>query len=244
VLELGRLAAGTAAAGFCFTGRAEGAGGHSAGPYAGLNLSFDVGDEPDAVAANRERVLEELQSYGLSDAVWLQAEHAAAVTVVRGPDDALAGGRTDAFVSGRPGLGLAALAADCALVVLADPAAGVVGVLHCGRPGLVAGVVSAAVEALRSIGGQRLVAAVGPTICGECYELPVELADSIVSAVPAARARRGHVDIRAGVVGQLGELGVRVAQLVGGCTREDQALFSYRRDGTTGRQAALVWLEP
>jgi YfiH family protein len=243
VLELGTFVSlgGTAAAGYCFTDRS---GGSSEPPYDGLNLSFDVGDEPAVVAANREWLLEQLEPRGLTDSCWLRAEHGRRVVEVRGADDALSDQRFDAAVTRRPGLALAALSADCALVVLADPAAGVVGAVHCGRPGLVAGVLDAAAQALRDLGAVQLQAAVGPTVCGRCYQLPVELADAVTEAVPAGRAGRGYVDIRAGVVAQLLAAGVTAPRLVGGCTREDPALFSYRRDGSTGRLAALVWMRP
>jgi YfiH family protein len=242
VLQLGSLGAPGWAARFCFTDRT---GGFSEPPFDGLNLSFAVGDAKAAVGANRAWLTAQLRPSGLSDAIWLRAEHGANVITVASPDDALADHRADAFVTARPGLGLGALAADCALVVLADPVAGVVGVVHCGRPGLVAGVVAAAVASLRAIGGHRLLAAVGPTVCARCYELPLELADAVVAAVPGAGVTgRRHVDIRAGVVAQLRDEGVEVAALVGGCTREDGSLFSYRRDATTGRHGALVWMQP
>jgi copper oxidase (laccase) domain-containing protein len=97
--------------------------------------------------------------------------------------------RCDALVTSRAGLGLAALSADCALIVLADPHAGVVGVAHCGRPGLVEGVVGTAVAALRRLGAMHIQAAVGPTICANCYPLPREMAAAVAAAVPAAAVR-------------------------------------------------------
>ncbi len=243
---------------FCFTDRA---GGHSVGTYASLNLSFDVGDEPATVTANRAHVLERLR---LERAVWLRSEHGARVGRV---DDAVvAVGPSDALVSDRAGIGLAALAADCALIVLADPVAGVIGVTHCGRAGLIAGVVAESVRALRGLGGQKIVAAIGPTICGSCYQLPPEMVDEVLAVVPAAGVSSGRfdgsahgtdghdvdghgsatrgVDIRAGVVAQLAECDVQVRRLVGGCTREDSARFSYRRDHSTGRMAAIIWSVP
>jgi YfiH family protein len=224
---------------FAFTSRL---GGFSAAPYDSLNLSFNVGDDPDVVGRNRRDVLERLR---VPRAAWLQAQHGALVQVVDGAHEHDAGHLADGLVTTATELALGALSADCALVVLADPAAGVVGSLHCGRPGLLAGAVEAIVATMRENGAQVIRAAVGPTVCGSCYEVPADMAAAVVAAVPAAfsRARGGGsaLDVRAGVIDQLRHAGVRVVRLVGGCTREDPTTFSYRRDKVTGRMGALIW---
>jgi YfiH family protein len=230
---------------FAFTSRL---GGFSAAPYDSLNLSFNVGDDPDAVERNRRDVLERL---GVPHASWLQAQHGAVVQVVDGAHEHGAGYEhgaeyaADGLVTTATDLALGALAADCALVVLADPSAGLVGSLHCGRPGLLAGAVDAMVATMRENGAQAIRAAIGPTVCGSCYAVPAEMAAAVVAAVPAAfsRARGGGsaLDVRAAVIDQLRHAGVRVVRLVGGCTREDPTTFSYRRDKVTGRMGALIW---
>jgi YfiH family protein len=227
---------------FAFTSRL---GGFSAAPYDSLNLSFNVGDDPDVVQRNRRDVLERL---GVSRASWLQAQHGAVVQVVDGADDPespSSGYAADGLVTTASDLALGALSADCALVVLADPAAGLVGALHCGRPGLVVGAVDAMVAAMRESGALAIRAAVGPTVCGSCYEVPADMAAAVVAAVPAAFSRApgggSALDVRAGVIDQLRQAGVRVVRLVAGCTREDPTTFSYRRDKVTGRMGALIW---
>jgi polyphenol oxidase len=225
---------------FAFTSRA---GGFSASPFDELNLSLDVGDHADVVERNRASVLDRVD---LAAATWLRAQHGRDVHVVDGAVTATDAARQgDGLVTTVAGHGLAALSADCALVVLADPAVGVVGCLHCGRQGLVAGVVDAVVTTMRDLGARSLRAAIGPTICGSCYEVPPEMAAAVVAAVPAAAARsRGggaSLDIRAGVLDQLARARVRRVRLVGGCTLEDPETFSYRRDHVTGRMGALVW---
>lgn len=227
---------------FAFTSRA---GGFSAPPFDELNLSLDVGDVAAVVERNRASLLDRVD---LAGAAWLRAQHGRDVHVLNradradGAQVALLG---DGLVTTTVGLGLGALSADCALVVLADPAAGVVGCLHCGRQGLVAGVVDAVVAAMRENGARSIRAAIGPTICGSCYEVPAQMAAAVVAVVPAARARSRHgraaLDIRAGVQDQLKSNGVRAVRLVGGCTLEDADTFSYRRDHVTGRMGALVW---
>jgi len=230
---------------FAFTSRL---GGFSTAPYDGLNLSFNVGDDAAVVRRNRRDVLERL---GVPRAAWLQAQHGALVQVVDGDrvvdgaSEQETGYEVDGLVTAATDVALGALSADCALVVLADPTAGLVGSLHCGRPGLLAGAVDAIVSAMRENGAQQIRAAVGPTVCGSCYEVPAEMAAAVVAVVPAAfsRARSGGagLDVRAGVIDQLRHARVRVVRLVGGCTREDPITFSYRRDKVTGRMGALIW---
>lgn len=234
MLELGGLGGGVR---YAFTTRA---GGVSAAPFDALNLSLDVGDDPDAVATNRRRVLDRL---GLETAVWLKAQHSGDVTVVDRLDVGVPA--VDATVTAHARLPLAALSADCALIVLGDPGAGVVGVAHCGRPGLVAGVVANTLVALRGLGAVSIRAALGPSICASCYEVSREMAEAVWRLVPASQARthdgRFAIDIAAGVSAQLADEGVEVVRHVAGCTLEDPSLFSYRRDGVTGRMASIVW---
>jgi YfiH family protein len=243
VISLGSLGGGVR---YAFTSRASG---FSAPPFDALNLSLDVGDDPGLVARNRTQVLQRL---GVADAVWLHAQHGATVVPVVGAQAGSASSASspdaDAMLTTATGLALASLSADCVLVVLADAVAGVVGTAHCGRPGLVAGVIEATVAALREQGATDIAGALGPSICGSCYEVPQAMADDVCAVVPqaAALSRIGTpaLDIGAGVAAQLAALGVDVRRRVGGCTREDPALFSYRRDHRTGRQAALIWRAP
>ena len=152
----------------------------------------------------------------------------------------------DALVTTTRGQGLMVRVADCVPVLLADPVAGVVGAVHSGRPGLALGVAVRAVERMRDAGADRLVAWVGPHVCGGCYEVPEQLRAEVAARVPAAYAETTWgtpaLDIGAGVRAQLEAVDVEVV-LAGGCTREDPALHSYRRDGAAaGRLAGLVWM--
>ncbi|MEN8653278.1 peptidoglycan editing factor PgeF [Streptomyces sp. 21So2-11] len=235
---------------FAFTDRW---GGVSAVPYAELNLGGAVGDESAAVLANRDIAAKAL---GLDPSlvVWMNQVHGREVAVVDGPWGADTAGTAhipavDAIVTARRGLALAVLTADCAPVLLADPVAGVVAAAHAGRPGLVAGVVPAAVEAMITLGAQpsRITARTGPAVCGRCYEVPAQLRAEVADAVPEAWSETSWgtpaVDVSAGVHAQLEALGVRDRQLSPVCTLESGDHFSYRRDRTTGRLAGYVWLD-
>ncbi|MEV1008926.1 peptidoglycan editing factor PgeF [Streptomyces sp. NPDC049881] len=230
---------------FAFTDRW---GGVSAAPYAMLNLGGAVGDEPAAVRANRRLAAGAL---GLDPAAvrWMHQVHGNDVALA---DDLSPGGEpppADAMVTARGGTALAVLTADCTPVLLADPVAGVAAAAHAGRPGLLAGVVPAAVAAMRALGADpgRIVARTGPTVCGRCYEVPAAMRDEAERTVPGcgvvSATGTPAIDIPAGVRAQLAASGVRDIALSPVCTRESADHFSYRRDRTTGRQAGYVWLD-
>lgn len=230
---------------FAFTDRW---GGVSAAPYEELNLGGAVGDDPRAVGANRERAA---TSLGLDpgDVVWMNQVHGTDVAVVDGPWGDAPVPEVDAIVTTRRGLALAVLTADCVPVLLADPVAGIAAAAHAGRPGMIAGVVPAAVAAMTRLGADpaRIVARTGPTVCGRCYEVPAEMRADVAAVEPAAHAETSWgtpaVDVAAGVHAQLTRLGVRDRERSPVCTRESPDHFSYRRDRTTGRLAGYVWLD-
>ncbi|WP_031069872.1 peptidoglycan editing factor PgeF [Streptomyces sp. NRRL S-118] len=231
---------------FAFTDRW---GGVSAVPYEELNLGGAVGDDPAAVRTNRRRVAGAL---GLDPerVVWMNQVHGRDVAVVDGPWPAdREVPPVDGVVTARRGLALAVLTADCTPVLLADPVAGVVGAAHAGRPGMVAGVVPAAVEAMIALGAEpsRITARTGPAVCGRCYEVPEAMRAEVAAVVPEAHSETSWgtpaVDVTAGVLAQLDALGVCDRRASEICTRESRDHYSYRRDRTTGRLAGYVWLD-
>jgi YfiH family protein len=230
---------------FAFTDRW---GGVSAAPYEELNLGGAVGDDPGAVRTNRELAAKPL---GLDPArvVWMNQVHGADVVVVSSPWGERPVPEVDAVVTAERGLALAVLTADCVPVLLADPVAGIVAAAHAGRPGLVAGVVPAALRAMTELGADpdRIVARTGPAVCGRCYEVPEEMRADVAAVEPAAHAETSWgtpaVDVTAGAHAQLDRLGVRDRRQSPVCTLESGDHFSYRRDRTTGRLAGYVWLD-
>ncbi|MET9376412.1 peptidoglycan editing factor PgeF [Streptomyces sp. NPDC002992] len=229
---------------FAFTDRW---GGVSAVPYEELNLGGAVGDDAEAVRTNRELAAKAL---GLDPGrvVWMNQVHGADVARVDGPTSPLPPG-IDGLVTATRGLALAVLTADCTPVLLADPVAGVVAAAHAGRPGMVAGIVPATVEAMIDLGADpaRIAARTGPAVCGRCYEVPAEMREEVAAVEPAAFAETSWgtpaVDVTAGVHAQLERLGIRDRRASEVCTRESGDHFSYRRDRTTGRLAGYVWLD-
>lgn len=231
---------------FAFTDRW---GGVSAVPYDSLNLGGAVGDDPAAVLANRGRAAREL-GRDPGRVVWMHQVHGREVALVDGPWGERPVPEADALVTRSADVTLAVLTADCVPVLLADPVAGVAAAAHAGRPGLVAGVVPAAVAAMLRAGAEpgRTTAVIGPSVCGKCYEVPAAMRDEVAAAVPEAYAetRRGTpaLDVAAGVRAQLARSGIRVAGAPAVCTLESPDHFSYRRERTTGRLAGYVWLDP
>ncbi|MGW3171125.1 peptidoglycan editing factor PgeF [Streptomyces sp. NPDC001153] len=230
---------------FAFTDRW---GGVSAAPYEELNLGGAVGDDPEAVRANRDIAA---KSLGLDPGrvVWMNQVHGADVAVVDEPWGESPVPEVDAIVTARRGLALAVLTADCVPVLLADPVAGVVAAAHAGRPGMVKGVVPAAVRAMVGLGAEpgRIAARTGPAVCGRCYEVPEAMRAEVAAVEPAAHAGTSWgtpaVDVSAGVHAQLDRLGVCDRAQSPECTLESGDHFSYRRDRTTGRLAGYVWLD-
>ncbi|GAA1873200.1 polyphenol oxidase family protein [Myceligenerans crystallogenes] len=251
------------------------AGGVSPAPWAGpagggLNLGLNVSDDAGRVRANRARLAAELgrapagppggdpervpvafatQVHSDRVIVLGAAEREAWSAGPAGTPDTA--GEGDALVTAQPGLGLGVLVADCVPVVLADPVARVVAVAHAGRKGTTAGVVLRALAAMEEQGAEpgQTRAAVGPAVCGRCYEVPEAMRDDVVGVVPEAFAETSWgtpaLDLPAAVAGQLTAAGVTVTR-VPHCTLEDDAFYSHRRatarGATTGRQAGVVAL--
>jgi YfiH family protein len=221
-----------------FTGRSAGRG---SGPYAGLNLGGHVGDDAHEVEANRRALAGELD-LDREQIVFMNQVHGADVVEVDSPWHGEPP-PVDGIVTRTPDLALAVLVADCVPVLLHDVDAGVLGAVHSGRPGMVAGVAVRAVEAMRDLGAREISATVGPSVCGRCYEVPEEMSRAAAATAPASAARSWTgtpaIDVATGVVEQLASAGVAV-HWVPGCTRESGDLYSYRRDGRTGRFAGVI----
>jgi polyphenol oxidase len=223
-------------------------GGRSSPPYDSFNLGVHVGDDPAAVSANRARVAREL-AVGEDRLVWMDQVHGTRVEIVTGPRDGPLAA-TDAVVTTTPGLVLCVLVADCVPVLLTDPVAGIVAAVHAGREGVRRGVLPATLSAMASLGARarHVTALLGPAVCGACYEVPAEMQAEVAAVAPAAavRTRSGTpgLDLRAGLAEVLARAGVTEVVHDPRCTVEDPQLFSHRRDGVTGRQAGLVWLDP
>jgi YfiH family protein len=198
-------------------------GGVSEGPYASLNVGLATHDDPQRVAANRERVRAHAGAARLAQGRQVHGTH----VVVDGEG----GEAADGQVTTQPGVAAIVLTADCLPVALAS--SGAAGVVHAGWRGLAGGVLEAGVAAL---GPGPVAAAIGPGIGPCCYEVGDD-----VRAVFAGRERT--LDLKAIAHARLQAAGVKEIHDCGLCTACDAyRFFSHRRDrGVTGRQAGLAW---
>ncbi|HUF88037.1 MAG TPA: peptidoglycan editing factor PgeF [Thermohalobaculum sp.] len=209
-------------------------GGVSAGLYATLNGGPGSGDDPQAVAENRARIAGHL---GAGALVSVHQVHGDRVAHVVGPWDGPRP-KADAMVTDHPGIGLAVLTADCAPVLLADAAAGVVGAAHAGWKGALGGVLEAVLDAMLGLGATRgrIAAAIGPTISQRAYEVGPEFVERFVDEDPAygrffagGRNDRAMFDLPGFCLHRLREAGAGEAAWTGHCTYSDAArFFSYR----------------
>jgi len=205
----------------CWTGRAEG------------DLGPGAADDP---AGRRRAVLDRPWA-------WASQVHGAEVLVVG--EDIPKGPPADALVSQTADCALAVFSADCAPVALVS-AEGPIGAVHAGWRGLQAGVVAAAVEAMRRLGAVEITAALGPCIHAECYEFsPAELTGlvDLLGASVAGRTSEGApaLDVPAAVAQALGKAGVELSYDMGVCTACSTQHWSHRRSGDRQRQAMIVW---
>lgn len=218
------------------------AGGVSSGAYASLNLGSRVGDDPACVERNRAI----LRACLPSEPCWMKQVHGTRVVAAR---DAGAEVEADGAVSSAAGEVCAVLVADCLPVLLCDRDATVVAVAHAGWRGLSAGVIEAAVAAIR-VPPQGVLAWLGPAIGAQAYEVGEDVRDAFLRRDAGASAAfvsrpdgKYLADLAMLARLRLGACGVRQVYGGGLCTVSGQRFFSFRRDRITGRMAGLIWME-
>jgi YfiH family protein len=166
--------------------------------------------------------------------------------VIDGADHvALAGDGADAIVSTEPGVVIAVRVADCVPILLAAP--GAVAAVHAGWRGTAADVTREALAVLCARAGCRpeaVRAAIGPAICGACYEVGDEVRQAMARVVPGSNWRRGPTEVDLAEVNAAILRGAGVAvELLGICTRCGSEAWSHRRDGAAaGRQVGAIRL--
>ncbi len=226
-------------------------GGCGAAPYHSLNLAAHVGDDDVTVAENRQRLEQTLELP--SSPCWLNQVHSNEVCRI---DQCVQGQTADGSYTDVPGVVLAVLTADCLPVVLAAANGTEVAVVHAGWRGLAAGVIESALACFRS-DRSEIQAWLGPAIGVQHYEIDQQVYDAFMSGPVQHQtaffpSRPGHWNADMGMLARqrLRHAGVRMTTnprqtSSPWCSFEhDQQFFSYRRDGTTGRMATLVWIEP
>ncbi len=211
-------------------------GGASSGAFASLNLGTHVTDELDSVLANRALLAKEL-----GPIQYMSQVHGNRVAIIEEVTDE--DPTADALVTGIPGVSLAVQVADCIPLLLhsSQSAAAV----HVGRKGLINGVALAAIDVMCDMGASHITAIIGPSICGTCYEVSQEIHDEVVALHPTASAKTAQgtpaLDLPAALRAVLEGADIAIVD-ESRCTHENPDLYSYRRDGVTGRQAGIITL--
>jgi hypothetical protein len=234
-------------------------GGCSTGIYASLNCGLGSRDEPESVARNRLHVA---TSLGLSagELLTVYQVHSPTVVTVTSPwtrDDTP---KADAMATATPGVGLGILTADCAPVLFADGAAGVIGAAHAGWRGALGGVCEATIAAMAALGARadRIAVAIGPTISKANYEVGAEFHAAFLAEspgldrffTPSSRAGRHMFDLPGFIEHRLAAAGVASIERIDLCTYAgEEDFFSYRRathrnEPDYGRQISAITLGP
>lgn len=228
-------------------------GGVSSGPFASLNLSPDVGDDPDHVRENSSRAAAVL-GVGADRLYMTRQVHGADVLVIDGSEalSAVAARAADASISDAPGLACAVRTADCVPILIGDRESGRVAAVHAGWRGVAANIAGACVRQLSELGSdpRALIAALGPHITAPAFEvgedvaLALERAPGGAGSVIRRSGRKPHVDLAHIVREQLLLAGLDASHVdsVPGCTVADAAsFFSHRRDGAaSGRLLSAI----
>jgi YfiH family protein len=225
-------------------------GGVSHGLYRSFNLAEGVGDSASAVSANWVRWHTAYPQLRLAR---LQQVHGNLVHTIGSADnDERKIG--DGMVTDVQGIVLAIFTADCVPVLMVDAESGIVGALHAGWRGTLAGIAGEGIRAMTALGAcrRRIRAALGPSIGSCCFEVDGDLAEHFVARLPAAavfcrtgRPGKKHLDLRAILRLQLREAGVDAVSIVeiGPCTKcNSDRFFSRRAAGgaATGLQMTFI----
>ena len=235
-----------------FFGRA---GGISTGAVAGLNCGMGSGDDPQAVETNRRLAADAILPGAPLASVYQIHSPMAVIVDAAAPYSERP--QADALVTGKPGLLLGVVTADCAPVLLADAEAGVVGAAHAGWRGAMAGVTDQAIAAMISLGArvERIAAVVGPCIARASYEVDHAFAERLITDDPDNErfladgpGGKPHFDLEAYVVARLAAAGIKQIEAAGLDTYAlEERFYSYRRathriEPAYGRQLSLIGL--
>jgi YfiH family protein len=216
--------------------------GVSTGPYARFNLAGHVGDDPGAVAGNRRRLQALLGGRPIH---WLDQVHGIDVVEASGVQTEVP--TADAIWTRDPTAAIAVLTADCLPVVLLETSGAAVGIAHGGWRGLVNGVLGALLAAMPE---GRYAAWIGPGIGPEAFEVGEAVFEALAGVdldltgllTTGHAPGKGYLDLFTLAERQLENLGVAEVFCDRICTYASPMLYSYRRDGETGRMATVAAL--
>lgn len=230
-------------------------GGVSEGIYTGLNCGPGSGDDPAAIIENRRRLMEELANDSLPLCTLYQI-HSPDVVTVHEPWEIGSPPKGDAMVTDRPEIAIGISTADCGPVLFCDPEARVIGAAHAGWKGAIGGVLENTIAAMEALGAQRsrIIAAIGPCIAQDSYEVGEEFYRRFVEENPLYGTffREGmeskyYFDLPGFICHRLSQSGLQPIDSLAMDTYSDPAFFSYRRtthanEPDYGRQVSAIMI--
>jgi hypothetical protein len=227
-------------------------GGVSVGSYASLNLAYWVGDDSAHVDENWRRWREVIGDAPIARCHQVHGKSVRIVTranINERPEG-------DGMVTAERGILLAVASADCVPILMADARGNIVGAIHAGWRGVIAGISQEGVRAMESLGTmpRDIRAALGPSIGQCCFEVDDDLAHRFAREVEgsehhacAGRSGKSHLDLRGIIADQLMLAGVPRESIinVGPCTKcANDRFFSRRADGSSGLQLSFIGIRP
>uniref|UniRef100_UPI00405662DE peptidoglycan editing factor PgeF n=1 Tax=Acetatifactor sp. TaxID=1872090 RepID=UPI00405662DE len=236
-------------------------GGVSEGIYSSMNLSFTRGDNPESVLENYKRVAKVLgcqvedmiashQTHTTNIRRVTAADRGKGIVVSRDYED------IDGLITNEKGIALVTFYADCVPLYFVDPEHQAIGLAHSGWRGTVQQMGARMVEAMnREFGShpEKMFAAIGPSICQECYEVSEEVAIQFERVfgpevlVPGKASDKYQLDLWRANVLVLTRAGIPVSRIAvtDVCTcHNSQYMFSHRAsEGKRGNLAAVLMLK-
>lgn len=206
------------------------------------NYGLNTDDAPELVLADRQQLSHQLGT----PIAWMTQTHSDIVSEVL-PHHVSTGNAVTADAVIACGVGVGVQVADCIPVMIVDPHTRRVAAIHAGRAGVEKNIVGRTLTHLYDTGSPQgqLLAAVGPSICGQCYEVPRDMWLGFTTAYPVGKShtRWGTtaLDLRAVVDQQLRSSAVNTIRHDDSCTFESDNLNSYRRFPRCGRQVGWAY---
>ncbi|MBS1089632.1 peptidoglycan editing factor PgeF [Gluconobacter wancherniae] len=219
-------------------------GGVSPAPFDSLNCSLSSLDDLEHVRENRARVAREIGILP-ENLMGLKQTHSDTTVPVIADTSLWPMGKGqdgDALVTDRPDVGIGVITADCGPILLSGNDGRIVGAAHAGWRGAAGGILESVVNQMRALGALTIVAAVGPCIGPESYEVGPDMRDAVMAQDSGAGAffrpadRSGHFyfDLPGYCAARLRRAGLDQVDVIGVDTLTDQRFFSHRRRTLAG----------
>ena len=227
-------------------------GGFSQAPYNSLNTGGTVGDDPNAVLNNHQKIYQVLGfDYKSRFDVW-QVHRTKILCAEKPREPGTLHTKADGILTDKEDITLFMRFADCVPILLMDPVKNVIGIIHAGWQGTSQKIAQAAIKKMQDCYQTRpedILAGIGPSICQQCYEVGPEVKNAFMenfgeSAKGFFKNKGNHsfLDLWKANQETLRDAGVTQIETSGICTAcHLDDWFSHRAEGgRTGRFGVLM----